>query len=100
MPLEVECYKVPHLKALTCGIKHRSGHWRANIYRWQKISLKSTHFTLLIDQMAVSFDSICKCRYIIKFLHCYNLYLQNVDESQYYEEVLDKQKEKQRELTT
>ena len=26
MPLEVECDKVPQLKALTCGIEHKSGH--------------------------------------------------------------------------
>ena len=45
MPLEVECHTVPHLKALTCGIEHRSGHGLASIFRWQKISLKSTHFT-------------------------------------------------------
>ena len=57
MPLEVECHTVPHFKALTRGIEHRSGHRRASIFRWQKISLKSTHFTS--DQMTVSFDRIC-----------------------------------------
>ena len=31
MPLEVECHTVPHLKASTCGMKHRSGNWRASI---------------------------------------------------------------------
>ena len=46
MPLEIECHTVPHLKALTRGIEHRGGHGRANIFRGQKISLKSTHFTL------------------------------------------------------
>ena len=45
MPLEVECHTVPHLKAFTGGIEHRGGHGRANIFGWQKISLKSTHFT-------------------------------------------------------
>ena len=59
MPLEVECHTVPHLKALTRGIEHRGGHGRANIFRGQKISLKSTHFTSLTDQTAVSFDRIC-----------------------------------------
>ena len=57
MPLEVECHTVPHLKALTRGIEHRGGHGQANIFRGQKISLKSTHFTS--DQTAVSFDRIC-----------------------------------------
>ena len=59
MPLEVECHTVPHLKALTCGIEHRCGHRPANIFRWQKISLKSTHFTSKTGQTAVSFDRIC-----------------------------------------
>ena len=45
MPHEVECHTVPHLKALTRGIEHSSGYGRANIFRWQKISLKITHFT-------------------------------------------------------
>ena len=45
MPLEVKCHTVPHLKAATFGIEHWSGHRRASIFRWQKISLKSTHFT-------------------------------------------------------
>ena len=26
MPFEVECHTVPHLKALTRGIEHASGH--------------------------------------------------------------------------
>ena len=46
MPLEVECHTVPHLKALTRGIEHGRVHGQASIFRWQKISLKSTHFTL------------------------------------------------------
>ena len=46
MPLEVECHTVPHLKALTRGIEHRSGHGQASIFRWQKISLKSARFAL------------------------------------------------------
>ena len=41
MPLEVECHTVPHLKALTRGIEHRGGHGRVNIFRGQKINLKS-----------------------------------------------------------
>ena len=45
IPLEIKCHTVPHLKALTRGIEHRSGHGQASIFRWQKISLKSTHFT-------------------------------------------------------
>ena len=45
MPLEIKRHTVPHLKALTRGIEHRGGHGRANIFRGQKISLKSTHFT-------------------------------------------------------
>ena len=45
MPLEVECYTAPHLKALTHGIELISGHGQAKIFRWQKISLKGTHFT-------------------------------------------------------
>ena len=45
MPFEVECHTVPHLKALTRGIEHSSGHGQANIFSWQNISLKSTHFT-------------------------------------------------------
>ena len=45
MPLEMKCHTVPHLKAFTRGIEYRSGHRRANVFRWQKISLKSTHFT-------------------------------------------------------
>ena len=45
MPLDVECHTVPHLKALTRGIEHRGGHGGAIIFRWQKVSLKSTHFT-------------------------------------------------------
>ena len=44
MALEVECHTVPHLKALARGIEHRSGHGQASIFRWQKISLKGTHF--------------------------------------------------------
>ena len=59
MPLKVECHTVPHLKALTRGIEDRSGHGQANIFRRQKISLKSTHFTSQTDQTAVSFDRIC-----------------------------------------
>ena len=45
MPLEIKHHTVLHLKALTRGIEHRSGYGQANIFRWQKISLKSTHFT-------------------------------------------------------
>ena len=41
----IKRYTIPHLKALTRGIEHRGGHGRANIFRGQKISLKSTHFT-------------------------------------------------------
>ena len=58
MPFEVECHTVSHLKALTCGIEHRSGHVQASNFRWQKNSLKSTHFTSYTDQMTVSFDRI------------------------------------------
>ena len=42
---EVKCHRVPHLKALTRGIEHWGGQGRASIFRWQKIILKSTHFT-------------------------------------------------------
>ena len=45
MPFEMKRHTLPHLKALTRGIEHRGGHGRANIFRGQKISLKSTHFT-------------------------------------------------------
>ena len=45
MPLDVECHTVPHLKALTRGIEHWSAHGQASIFRWQKMSFKSTHFT-------------------------------------------------------
>ena len=44
MPLEVECHIVPHLKALTRGINHTSGHERDSTFTLQKISLKSPHF--------------------------------------------------------
>ena len=60
MPFEIKCHTVPHLKTLTPGIEHRSGHGQANILRWQKISLKSTpHFISYTDQTVVSFDRIC-----------------------------------------
>ena len=59
MPLEVECHTVPHLKALTGVIEQRSFHGQASIFRWKKISLKSTHFTSYTDQTAVSFDRVC-----------------------------------------
>ena len=59
MPLKVECHTVPHFKALTRGIEHLSAHGQASIFRWQKISLKNTHFTSQTDQTAVSFDLIC-----------------------------------------
>ena len=36
IPLGVEYHKVPHLKALTRSIEHRSGHGQASIFRWQK----------------------------------------------------------------
>ena len=45
MPLEVECHTVPPLKAHAHGIEHKSGHGQATIFRWQKISLKSTSLT-------------------------------------------------------
>ena len=45
MPLDVERHTVPHLKALTRGIEHSGGHGRASIFRWQKNTLKTTHFT-------------------------------------------------------
>ena len=44
MPLEAECHTVPHMKALTCGIELQGGRGQASQFRWQKISLKSTHF--------------------------------------------------------
>ena len=55
MPLEVECHTVPHLKALTRGIEHWGGRGEASKFRWQKISLKNTHFT------SQTFDRICIC---------------------------------------
>ena len=58
MSLEVDYRTVPHLKALTCGIEHRIGHRQANIFRGQKIGLKSTHFTSETDQTAVSLAHI------------------------------------------
>ena len=45
MPLEIKRHTIPHLKALTRGIEHRGEHRRAKIFRGQKISLKSTHYT-------------------------------------------------------
>ena len=45
MPFELDFRSVPHLKVLTRGIEHSGGHGQASIFKWQKISLKSTYFT-------------------------------------------------------
>ena len=57
MLLEVECHTVPHLKALTCGIEHISGH--GSTFTLQETSLKSTHCASLTGETEVSFDCIC-----------------------------------------
>ena len=44
MPLDEECLKVPHLKALTRGIEHESGHGHDNTFAYWKNILKSTDF--------------------------------------------------------
>ena len=36
MPLEVECYTLPHLKVLARGIDHTHGHWRGSTFILQK----------------------------------------------------------------
>ena len=45
MLIEGKLHTIAHLKALIRGIEHISGHGQAKIFRGQKISLKSTHFT-------------------------------------------------------
>ena len=63
MPFEVECLTVPHLKALTRGIDHTSGHGHGSTFTLQKKnSLKSTHFASQTGQTTVSFDCICILR--------------------------------------
>ena len=59
MTLEVECHTVTHLKALTGGIEHASGHGHGSTFTLKKTSLKSTHFASYIGQMAASFVRIC-----------------------------------------
>ena len=40
-PLEVECHTVSHLKALTCGIKHASGHGHGSTFTGHYTHLKT-----------------------------------------------------------
>ena len=44
MPIEVECHTIPHLKALTSGIEHRSGHSEPE-FLGGKNQFGNTHFT-------------------------------------------------------
>ena len=59
MLLEVECYTLPHLKALTHGIEHASGHGRGSTFTMQKTSLKSPHlYTYPFRDKLVQFGQV------------------------------------------
>ena len=47
MPIRVECHIVPHLKALTPGIDHTSGHERDGAFTLQKKQFKKYSFCFI-----------------------------------------------------
>ena len=42
MPPEINCHKVPHLKALTRSIDHRGGHGRGSTFKQRYTGMKCT----------------------------------------------------------